>query len=325
MVADSQLRASWSPGVILDWSRPSCSTSMMTRVKYLAGGPYSRGYVSLLVHRDYAPIAMAQAAVMLWWRYEFRETAGGSFNCRFVGGTRTISNHALAIATDHNPSKNPMRASLITDMPVGMRSDLLKIRTQDGQRALDWGGSWISKKDAMHWEADVLRSSAQTGVDTSTVRGWTEYLAWANGAAPIQEDDVVLKRGDRGNAVIWFQAALNGWKVAYPDDKPPIEADGIFGQATEDRVKDYQRAAQISQTGMIDSVTSTLIARFHPSEGSHFLKERTGVPGPAGPPGPRGPEGPAGPQGPRGAQGPSGVPGETPSRFRVAGELEVTT
>jgi len=271
MVSDAQLRASWSPGVITDWNRPKCSSSLMVPVRFLAGGPsYPKGYVDLKVHRDYAEIAMAQAAVMLWWRYEFREPAGGSFVCRFVSGTKTISNHALGIAIDHNPSKNPMGASLITDMPVGMRNDLLRIRTQDGQQALEWGGGWIGKKDPMHWEANVLRSSAMTGVNPDTVRGWHEYLAWANGAVPIEEDDVVLKRGDRGNAVSYFQACYNGWVEAYHSDGA-IEVDGVFGPATEAAVKRYQKAAQIKQHGMLDGPTMALLTRYHPKEGQYWL------------------------------------------------------
>ncbi|MFH0344875.1 MAG: SH3 domain-containing protein [Chromatiales bacterium] len=48
------------------------------------------------------------------------------------------------------------------------------MRTKGGQRGLEWGGSWESVKDSMHFEIDTSPEELTTRIDTATVAGWDE-------------------------------------------------------------------------------------------------------------------------------------------------------
>lgn len=63
-----------------------------------------------------------------------------------------------------------------------------------------------------------------------------------------------LRRGSRGDAVLLMQSYLNTISDAYPVI-PKIEADGVFGSATENAVRAFQRRFFIQPTGVIDAVT----------------------------------------------------------------------
>lgn len=68
----------------------------------------------------------------------------GGYNCRRVRGTNSWSAHAFGMAVDINPKKNPFGPDLITDMPPAF----VQMWTSHGW---GWGGSWSSRKDAMHF------------------------------------------------------------------------------------------------------------------------------------------------------------------------------
>lgn len=73
------------------------------------------------------------------------------------------------------------------------------------------------------------------------------------------EEEQMLSNGDAGNAVKVFQQALMAWK---PEALPVYKADGDFGDETEEWVRNYQRAAEIQETGAIDGVTAALLSRY---------------------------------------------------------------
>jgi D-alanyl-D-alanine carboxypeptidase len=87
------------------------------------------------------------------------------FNCRFVKGTRSWSEHAYGRAIDVNPRENPFVAGRRVSPPAG-RKFLDRHRWQPGMvhagdrvvRAFAaigwrWGGYWKSSKDFMHFSA----------------------------------------------------------------------------------------------------------------------------------------------------------------------------
>lgn len=84
-------------------------------------------------------------------------------------------------------------------------------------------------------------------------------------ATPIDEgDEEMLKRGDKGRGVAVFQTALNREADIAKRSGKRLTVDGDFGPATEARVREYQRAAQIPETGKIDAITAVLIGRYDP-------------------------------------------------------------
>lgn len=272
---------------------PNCSWAITTTATFYAPA-LTGGRINLRFHPVVTPWARACAAVFFHNGYAFRELAGGSVSCRKItGGTKT-SPHAHGIAFDINPSKNPYRPDgvLITDIPAIVIAQLKAIRTNNGKSVTNWGGDWGGTKDPMHFEPKgCLRSDLATGINTTTVVGWASYQAWLGNTTPTPEDEMSLKRGDKGAAVQWYQKSLLKWN---PNSLPNFGADGDFGAETEAAVKAYQTAVQLPATGIIDGVVAGLLAAFQ------------GLPGPTGP---EGPTGPMGPRGATGATGPAGIPG----------------
>lgn len=143
----------------------------------------SRQFGRLVVHRSVAD-DMVYALRKMWRndfsirkmylvdRYEasdrksMRADNTSAFNCRYVAGTTTWSQHAYGKAIDINPVENPYVASDGSVSPkrgseYADRSQDRKGMIHDGDavvRAFDdvgwgWGGYWSSPKDYQHFSA----------------------------------------------------------------------------------------------------------------------------------------------------------------------------
>jgi hypothetical protein len=79
---------------------------------------------------------------------------------------------------------------------------------------------------------------------------------------PPTEEEIVLKKGAEGAAVVEFQEALQAWAAAIglPDPLPVWGADGDFGPETESAVMLVQGAYDLPATGIIDGVTAALLS-----------------------------------------------------------------
>ncbi len=142
----------------------------------------------------------ALAAVVRHHQYPIRTADTDSFNCRNIKGSDQKSLHSFGIALDINWTTNPFkdhdggrpprfsdkktqeeRADDVrsgradTDMTPAMIQDVLAIRTQQGKRVFEWGGSWATVKDAMHFEIDLSPGDLAAGIDSGTVAGWAEH------------------------------------------------------------------------------------------------------------------------------------------------------
>lgn len=210
-----------------------------------------------------------------------------SYNCRNVrlpsGATNIPSLHSYGIAIDIDPGQNPYSSGSpwsgkFSPFQISL---VEKIRNTSGAQLWTWGGRW-RLPDRMHFQLDVRPT--QTRVDWSTVDN------------PPLEDEMTLKRGDKGNAVRKFQEGLLNER---PGSLPQFGADGDFGAETEAAVKDYQRRADLPQTGQIDGITGGLLLE--------YVADRVGAQGPPGPPGPMGERGAPGPMGPKGDKGDPGA------------------
>lgn len=195
-------------GVTSSWTvltgGPICSYTSTTKAAFYAPA-FSNGRISLRFHPSITPWASALAAVFYHYRYPFRELAGGSVSCRKITGGDKTSPHAHGVAIDINPSTNRYRTSLLggliqwgreTDMPMEMVRDAEAIRTTTGKATTSWGGRWTNIKDPMHYEASKCnRTDLSWGIDSSTVVGWAEYLAWRDGTpVPEPEDDMTVEQ-----------------------------------------------------------------------------------------------------------------------------------
>ena len=120
------------------------------------------------------------------------------------------------------------------------------------------------------------------GGDYKTIEGNTSDGSYANGGEVMkrtryasqvsmivrypdseeEEDDMALEQGDSGNAVKYAQVALNNWS-AETDKGWKISADGSFGPGMTDRVKEFQKAHQLEQSGRLDGVSLAYLMRWN--------------------------------------------------------------
>ena len=145
------------------WSAYLCDTGDYDRVHF--PGPNGPHHWSLYVARGAVPAFEVFADVMGRHNYLFRESAGGTYNCRTISGSSNYSLHAYAVCIDLNPSKNPY-ATAKTDMPAAFTNELKALRTGSGARVFTWGMDWspTSSKDPMHWQIDCSPSAVASGI-----------------------------------------------------------------------------------------------------------------------------------------------------------------
>jgi len=140
MASSSQLRQWWAPY--------RCAPAKMPRLAF----PGVNRTWNLRVAEESIPLWQRFIEVMDRYDYKFRESAGGTYNCRKIAGTNSWSLHAYGIALDLNPSVNCYGCTT-NDYPPGFIDDILAIET-NGKRAFTFGGFW-SNKDQMHWQVNV--------------------------------------------------------------------------------------------------------------------------------------------------------------------------
>lgn len=169
MASSAQLRQ-W-------WASYRCDMSAYVRVGFPGDGRTWNLYVAA----PSADLWRRFAEVMTTHNYLFRETAGGTYNCRHVNHdpAKPYSLHAYAIALDLNPSKNRY-GTTTTDMPKAFRNDLKAIRTTRGTQAFTWGGDWRDDPpDPMHWQLNVSPSDTELEEEPMTK---IPLESWARGS-----------------------------------------------------------------------------------------------------------------------------------------------
>lgn len=153
---------------------------------------------------------------------------------RPIRGATALSNHASGTAIDLNALKHPLGR-------VGTFSPQQKVKIQEiiatTGNVIRWGGSYSGRKDEMHFEINDGRTMAQCETALAAMRRYNNNTAGAappsSGKAPISTN---LKRGSTGESVKKLQGFLNRY---YPHLK--LVVDGVFGTATENGVKEFQR------------------------------------------------------------------------------------
>lgn len=212
------------------------------------------------VHKGTEQLWKALGAIMLAYNYKVPTSYTGAYSCRpITGTTNKWSGHAWPVAMDINAKTNPyirtpslrtIKWGVETDMPANMVAEIESIKAA-GIRAFGWGGRWRSIKDAMHYQVRVTLNEIQAGVIAP--RGF-----YGGGGTAPGDDEMTLKKGDKGNAVKKVQASLNSWNDL------GLEVDGIFGSGTEAAVKSYQKAANLPESGEVGGVEMALLMEYLP-------------------------------------------------------------
>ena len=176
-----------------EYSTARCNTAQMIRVTF--PGPVSQTQWSLLVESHTAPAWRVFANVMERHDYLFKESAGGTYNCRQIAGTTLWSLHSYGLALDLNPSKNGPQGSSTCDQPTAFRAAIKAIVTKSGRRVFAWGGDWSGgSQDPMHWQVGATKAEIASGVidpgeDEMNDADWIKLRAIVNDeVAKVMED-----------------------------------------------------------------------------------------------------------------------------------------
>lgn len=161
------------------------------------------------------------------WGYENRAIVGGV----------TTSFHAYGLAIDINAPENPYRGDG-TPGPHAMPDIANTIARSLG---MEWGGSWESPKDYMHFEVHLTPAEVASMVKSTPTPAKITYSAYAHGMAPGKR---TVRVGSAGDDVKYVQRWIGNLTV-----------DGYFGTATEAQVKWYQHMRGITVDGIVGPVT----------------------------------------------------------------------
>lgn len=109
-------------------------------------------------------------------------------------------------------------------------------------------------------------ASRSTSCPGDHLRAWVKNYTTggaftAHPSSTFSEEENVLTKGSKGDAVSYFQTALRGWDSGA---LPKFGADGDYGDEMTEWVGKYQRAADLTPTGNVDGVTGVLLGRHHP-------------------------------------------------------------
>jgi len=229
---------------------PPCDTSLMV-VRWLVNG------VRLQYRRECQQAFSALAYCLLAYEYMLRPAECGAFNCRRITGGSGYSLHAYGVALDLNWNTNPYTNKLVTDMPPGLRREILRIRTLQGRPVFVWGGDWDNVAstphghyDAMHWEIAATPEELRAGIDWDTV-----ILPSMTANRPALWP--VCQLGDRHPVVGVAQRKLG---------LVGTQADGIFGPATEAAVRAHQERMKLKPDGVVAAGTWTSLLHLLPGD-----------------------------------------------------------
>jgi len=175
-----------------------------------------------------------------------------------ASGDSMLSMHMWSIAVDF--CKN-VRGQEFSD--AGFFTQVGELAESFG---LEWGGRWRSFPDRPHLQDSAFISGSQSPRPLINQFGTPErfFASWPIGAGaanpivpkppatlipsppkpPANTSLPVLRRGSRGAAVRDLQSRLGG-----------LAADGVFGPATEARVREYQRANRLIVDGIVGPQT----------------------------------------------------------------------
>lgn len=222
-------------------SKPPLSTTAM-RAEYATNrckpatlvpwSPY--GYDgSVLVQPDTLEAWLALDLQMRFHRYTFDEIAGGTYSCRKIAGTSVWSLHSYGLAYDINPSRNPSKKPLTTDLPAALRNDIASIETaKSGRQVFMWGGIFATP-DAMHFQIGATRAELAEGL-----------------TYPNQGETMFTIKGDKSPTVTYWQLRI---LRIDPKALPKWGADGDYGDETVTAVKALVPGSDGLQIGPLEA------------------------------------------------------------------------
>lgn len=203
---------------------PNCPSSKQVTV--------SGGGIKLRVHRDIADIVKfgLEATVALGYNLD-RDKDDWGFACRAIRGSSSPSNHSWGLAIDLNAIYNPMTSKLVTNMPP----EMVQLWKALG---FGWGGDYVSRPDAMHFEflgtpADAKRirdNLAKLGTTPPAPKNPMPKLTRTLWKRSTPGQDIVVMK------VLFAAVGYIGWV-----GQQSAKDQQTFGWGTEAEVKRFQQ------------------------------------------------------------------------------------
>ncbi len=159
---------------------------------------------------------------------------------RFIGKSRTWSNHASGTAADLNATRHPQgrRGTFSTAQVAAIRKIIAELGS-----VIRWGGDYSgSSVDEMHFE--IIGTPDRVAVVAQALRDHGHPPA---PPAPPKTLWPTLRLGERGPVVSKLQRHLNTVYPAYSK----LQVDGVFGRKTEAVVREFQTRARIPVDGVV--------------------------------------------------------------------------
>lgn len=206
---------------------------------------YTQGGTKVNVRKELQPLIQELMRRTEASGYKLRSDTWG-YNCRFIAGTRTPSNHAYGRAVDLNSATNPWSYNFRSDIPPAVVNMWIN-------HGFYWGGHY-KKHDTMHFE--YVGSFANIGYYYRKLTGQPQPTPPPPAPTTCGSSTLArypaLKSGARGTAVKVLQCELR-------QSGQSISADGIFGPVTLAAVKSFQRSKGLAADGIVGPKTWTAL------------------------------------------------------------------
>ncbi|MDN5803198.1 MAG: M15 family metallopeptidase, partial [Microlunatus sp.] len=210
-------------------------------------GTATQGDVSVRVRKDLVPLVrelMRQTEAK--YRYNLRPGDTGGYNCRFIAGTTTPSNHAYGRAIDINWKSNPRSSKFTSNLPPKVVS--LWIR-----HGFYWGGHYRTTPDTMHFEYVGARGNIDKYYRAAVKeRGGSTPPPSPTCPSATLRSYPTVKQGSSGTAVKVVQCKLRTSGAS-------LRADGVFGPATKSAVVKFQKSRGLGVDGVVGPRTWTAL------------------------------------------------------------------
>lgn len=209
-------------------------------------GTAKQGDVKIRLRTDLVPLVrelMRQTEAK--YSYNIRPADTGAYNCRFIGGTRTPSNHAYGRAIDINWNSNPRSKRFASNLPPEVVS--LWIR-----HGFYWGGHYKSTPDTMHFEYVGTRSNIDEYYRAAVKEGGTTNPPTSNCPSATRTSYPTVKQGSSGTAVRLVQCKLK-------TSGAKLNLDGVFGPATKAAAMKFQKTRGLPSNGVVNARTWTAL------------------------------------------------------------------
>lgn len=227
---------------------PACDGPHVTLVR--ADG------LRIVIHRELVDLVAMLMDLTELDGYDIVPGQTWGFACRPIRGTQRPSNHSTATAIDVNSLANPQRRPLTTNLPR-------KVRELWKGHGFRWGGDYVSSTpDPMHFE--FMGSVADARTITKRLR---DFLKGAGHAAPPPPAPPVHRPGRptwraypgparMGDGSVAHRSnVVKVWQGLLRDRGYSVAADGIFREATNHVVMDWQRKHGLKVDGIAGSRT----------------------------------------------------------------------